>query len=109
MTENTTAETGHRATRTPFADQRYQTILSRLQAHGSVDVGEMATDLGVTNETVRKDLILLEKQGLLRRVHGGAPDPPGRSTYEPADCPSNTARPACPGFDSISGPRVSRI
>ena len=26
----------------------------------------------MTGETIRKDLILLERQGLLRRVHGGA-------------------------------------
>jgi DeoR family fructose operon transcriptional repressor len=73
----------HRATRTPFADQRHQTIIAHLQAHGSVDAGEIATQLGVTNETVRKDLIALEKQGLLRRVHGGAL-PAGPLSFEPA-------------------------
>lgn len=67
-----TAETAQRAPRTPFADQRHQTITARLQTYGSADVGELAAELGVTNETVRKDLIVLEKQGLLRRVHGGA-------------------------------------
>jgi DeoR family fructose operon transcriptional repressor len=69
--------------RTPFADQRQQAIVSHLRATGRVDVGEMATELGVTNETVRKDLILLERQGLLRRVHGGAL-PVGHLSFEPA-------------------------
>ena len=32
----------------------------------------MAEQLAVTSETVRKDLIALERQGQLRRVHGGA-------------------------------------
>src|SRR3954454_12863194 len=72
-----------RSARTPFADQRHQTILAALQARGSVDAGEMAAELGVTNETVRKDLILLEKQGLLRRVHGGAL-PVGGPAFGPA-------------------------
>src|SRR3954454_18666599 len=83
----TTTQVDHdasqRLTRTPFADQRHQSILAALQARGSVDAGEMAAELGVTNETVRKDLIVLEKQGLLRRVHGGAL-PVGGPAFEPA-------------------------
>jgi DeoR family fructose operon transcriptional repressor len=43
-----------------------------LHSAGRVDVAEVATALGVTSETVRKDLIRLEHDGLLRRVHGGA-------------------------------------
>src|SRR4051794_13150466 len=87
MTEQTASvpipETAQRAPRTPFADQRHQTIIARLQSYGSVDAGELAAELGVTNETVRKDLIVLEKLGLLRRVHGGAL-PVGPLSIEPA-------------------------
>jgi DeoR family fructose operon transcriptional repressor len=43
----------------------------------------MARRLQVTSETVRKDIIQLERQGLLRRVHGGAV-PIGELHYEPA-------------------------
>jgi DeoR family fructose operon transcriptional repressor len=32
----------------------------------------MARQLGVTGETIRKDLVRLERQGFLHRVHGGA-------------------------------------
>ena len=39
--------------------------------------------LGVTGETIRKDLIALERQGLLRRVHGGAV-PVQSLAFEPA-------------------------
>jgi DeoR family transcriptional regulator, fructose operon transcriptional repressor len=58
--------------RAPFSSQRRQAIVRVLRASGRVDVAEIAADLGVTGETVRKDLIGLERQGLLRRVHGGA-------------------------------------
>jgi DeoR family fructose operon transcriptional repressor len=37
-----------------------------------VDTASIANELQVTTETIRKDLIQLERQGLLRRVHGGA-------------------------------------
>jgi DeoR family fructose operon transcriptional repressor len=58
--------------RTPYADQRKNHILDRLLSSGRVDATETAESLGVTGETIRKDLIALERQGLLRRVHGGA-------------------------------------
>jgi DeoR/GlpR family transcriptional regulator of sugar metabolism len=37
-----------------------------------VDVGELAAGFEVSKETVRRDLNLLERQGLVRRTHGGA-------------------------------------
>jgi DeoR family transcriptional regulator, fructose operon transcriptional repressor len=58
--------------RTPYADQRKNHILNRLLSSGRVDATEVAESLGVTGETIRKDLIALERQGILRRVHGGA-------------------------------------
>jgi DeoR family transcriptional regulator, fructose operon transcriptional repressor len=55
-----------------YSAQRKQAILTALAADGRVDVAAMAEELAVTGETVRKDLIALERQGRLRRVHGGA-------------------------------------
>jgi DeoR family fructose operon transcriptional repressor len=78
--ENST--TNERA-RGPYADQRRQAIVLRLRTEGRVDAAEIAAELNVTTETVRKDLIGLERQGLLRRVHGGAV-PVGQLSFEPA-------------------------
>ncbi len=39
---------------------------------GRVEVGSLARRLGVSAETVRRDLVALESRGLLRRIHGGA-------------------------------------
>ncbi len=69
--------------RTPYADQRKNHILDRLLSNGRVDAMEVAESLGVTGETIRKDLIALERQGLLRRVHGGAV-PVQSLAFEPA-------------------------
>jgi len=55
-----------------YSAQRQQAILHTLATMGRVDVAAMADELSVTGETVRKDLIALERQGQLRRVHGGA-------------------------------------
>jgi DeoR family fructose operon transcriptional repressor len=46
-------------------------------------VGALAVELDVTAETIRRDLTSLERQGVLRRVHGGA-IPVTRLGFEPA-------------------------
>jgi DeoR family fructose operon transcriptional repressor len=54
------------------AADRHRRILRRLDADGRVEVADLSGDLRVAPETVRRDLRLLEGQGLLQRVHGGA-------------------------------------
>lgn len=55
-----------------YAAERQQEILRQARAAGRVEVAALAEDLAVTSETVRRDLDALERQGLVRRVHGGA-------------------------------------
>lgn len=66
-----------------YADQRKQFLIEALRRTGRLDANDIAGELGVTRETIRKDLIALERQGLLRRVHGGAV-PVAYLSYEPA-------------------------
>jgi len=66
-----------------YAEERQQHIVTLARTHGRVDVNELATELEVTSETVRRDLTILERQGVLRRVHGGA-IPVERLGFEPA-------------------------
>jgi DeoR family fructose operon transcriptional repressor len=66
------APAGGPPARAPYSVQRQQAILAALRSAGRVDVAGMAAELRVTGESIRKDLISLERQGLLRRVHGGA-------------------------------------
>jgi DeoR family fructose operon transcriptional repressor len=82
MTPAAEQVSGRPDTRAPYADQRREFILATLKSSGRADAADVALELGVTNETVRKDLVALEQLGLLRRVHGGA-IPVGRLTYEP--------------------------
>jgi DeoR family fructose operon transcriptional repressor len=53
-------------------DERQHAISERLRADGRLDVTELAADLAVSPETIRRDLRILEHHGLIRRVHGGA-------------------------------------
>lgn len=58
-----------------LAIERQRRILELLQQAGSLRTAETAEQLGVTDETVRKDFELLEKRGELIRIHGGASRP----------------------------------
>jgi len=55
-----------------FALERQKLILDKLKSEGAVLVSKLSVELGVTEETVRRDLEKLEKQELLLRTHGGA-------------------------------------
>ena len=49
---------------------RQMTLLSEVQAQGSVTVEVLADKLGVTLQTVRRDVQRLADEGLLTRFHG---------------------------------------
>jgi DeoR family fructose operon transcriptional repressor len=66
-----------------YAEERQLWIVERARAGGRVEVAALAEELGVTTETVRRDLTTLERHALLRRVHGGA-IPIERLGFEPA-------------------------
>lgn len=53
-------------------ESRHRIILQELDQTGVVAVKNLKEMLGVTDMTIRRDLIDLEKQGMLTRVHGGA-------------------------------------
>lgn len=66
-----------------YAEERQQEILRLARAEGRVDVTALAEGMNVTAETIRRDLTVLERAGVLRRVHGGA-IPVERIGFEPA-------------------------
>lgn len=51
---------------------RHARIIDFARQAGRVSVEGLAETLGVTPQTIRKDLTLLERRGALSRVHGGA-------------------------------------
>ncbi|GGF18357.1 DeoR/GlpR family DNA-binding transcription regulator [Subtercola lobariae] len=55
-----------------FALERRQLIVQEARVEGRIDVAGIADSIGVSTETVRRDLSILERQGILKRVHGGA-------------------------------------
>lgn len=80
-----------------YAEERQEAIVERARGKGRVEVASLASALGVSLETVRRDLGALEKQGMLRRTHGGAV-PVERVRFEPevserqSECVAEKAR-----------------
>lgn len=55
-----------------YAEERQQAIADLVAQRGRLSVNALAAQYAVTTETVRRDLSVLERAGILRRVHGGA-------------------------------------
>ena len=51
---------------------RHDAIVDLVNGAHTVSTDELVNRLGVSAETVRRDLALLEERGAIRRVHGGA-------------------------------------
>lgn len=60
---------------------RQNRILNQLEVNPRIRVNEMADDLGVSTETVRRDLAELDNAGRIQRTYGGAVS---IKTFEPA-------------------------
>lgn len=71
---------------------RHRTLLDEVRRRGSAQVAQLADAVGVSSSTVRRDLAVLEAEGLLLRARGGAylrtadaPSPRAASLSSPSD------------------------
>jgi len=53
-------------------EYRFEKILKLIRERGFLTIQEIAKELSISEITVRRDLKFLEKQGLIKRVRGGA-------------------------------------
>jgi DeoR/GlpR family transcriptional regulator of sugar metabolism len=59
-------------TSSTFAAERQEKIAALIAARGKVHLNELTSLFDVSQPTLRKDLSILEQQGLVKRTHGGA-------------------------------------
>jgi DeoR/GlpR family transcriptional regulator of sugar metabolism len=55
-----------------FAVDRRRRILQRVAEQQTIKIGELASELGVSEMTIRRDIGRLEQDGFLRHTYGGA-------------------------------------
>lgn len=53
-------------------EERLNIILKRISCDSRIYVSTLSAELGVSDDTIRRDIAELEQQGLLTKVHGGA-------------------------------------
>lgn len=71
------------------SDSRKTEIVDQIENKGSVSISELAKNFNVSEMTIRRDLVALEKLSVVRRVHGGAIAFYGRSFEPPLISRSN--------------------
>jgi DNA-binding LacI/PurR family transcriptional regulator len=54
-----------------LSPERRKLLLEHLRSNGSTRIADLVRLLGVSDVTVRRDLNALERQGMVRRFHGG--------------------------------------
>jgi DeoR family fructose operon transcriptional repressor len=67
-----------------YAEERQSALADLVARDNRVSVSRAAERFGVTTETVRRDLAVLERQGVIHRVYGGAVAMSSMTTLEPA-------------------------
>ncbi|WP_152443116.1 DeoR/GlpR family DNA-binding transcription regulator [Bacillus sp. THAF10] len=55
-----------------FTDERRGEILRKLEVAGRVTAKDLAEEFQMSIDSIRRDLSIMEEQGLLKRTHGGA-------------------------------------
>lgn len=55
-----------------FQEERMRGIMKKLERENRVLIADLTKEFNTTSVTIRKDLDILESQGLLKRTHGGA-------------------------------------
>lgn len=55
-----------------FMEERHQEISDTINANGKITIGEITSKYGISDESARRDLRLLEQKGVCKRTRGGA-------------------------------------
>lgn len=55
-----------------FMEERHQEISDIIRTNGKITIAEITAKYGISDESARRDLRLLEQKGICKRTHGGA-------------------------------------
>src|SRR6266566_5960499 len=78
-----------------LARHRQSLILEDIRRTGSARVSDLTQRLGVSDMTIRRDLEVLARSGLVEKVHGGAVLPGAPRSHEPGfEAKSSLEQPA---------------
>lgn len=86
-----------------FIEERHNEISEIIKVNGKITISEITAKYGISDESARRDLRLLEQKGICKRTHGGA-ILPGQVGVRP---PKNRNFADMPIFDNYK--EISRV
>ncbi len=89
-----------------FIEERQEAILATLQEKGKITIQEITATFGISDESARRDLRMLEQQQKCKRVHGGAIALP-QVGFRPGPFRQFDTMPIYPTYDRIAEKAVS--
>jgi DeoR/GlpR family transcriptional regulator of sugar metabolism len=92
-----------------FIEERHQLILEQLEKDNKVVANELSAKLNVSLDTIRRDLIILEENGLLKRTHGGAVPKAKVRMTKPKNHTARDIKEINPFYDAIAKEACSHI
>ena len=91
-----------------LARHRQSLILEDIRRMGSARVSDLTQRLGVSDMTIRRDLEVLARSGLVEKVHGGAVLPGAPRSHEPGfEAKSSLEQPAKSAIASAAASLVT--
>lgn len=91
-----------------FIEERHQEIADIIKTNGKITVAEITVKYGISDESARRDLRLLEQKGICKRTHGGAIVLGQVSVIPPLNRQYDTM-PIFPNYKAIAQIAVSNI
>lgn len=91
-----------------FTEERQNAIRKTIQEKGKITIAEITAAYGISDESARRDLRMLEKAGLCKRTHGGALAVTQVGMRPPADR-NYDDMPIYPDYDAIAKRAVTYI
>jgi Transcriptional regulators of sugar metabolism len=92
-----------------FIEERHARILEILAASGRVSITQLQKEFGLSDDSVRRDLRILEEKKLLKRTHGGAISMRQVGTARPHNQTSRDMDSVYPNYLAIAKKAVSMI
>ncbi|MBQ8610255.1 MAG: DeoR/GlpR transcriptional regulator [Oscillospiraceae bacterium] len=91
-----------------FMEERQREIARCIEEQGKITVAQIVARYAVSDESARRDLRMLEQQGLCRRTHGGALAPVQVSSH-PAENRDFAAMPVYETYDRIAAYAAAQV
>ena len=91
-----------------FMQERHKAIADTIAANGKITIAQITAEFGISDESARRDLRLLEQQGICKRTHGGAILPQQVGVRPPVDRKFESM-PIFPNYREISKRAAQQI